>query len=62
MSERWVINGHYDIHDVYLSLPTVVNRGGVEQVLRLNLAPDEVEALRRSAAALRSSIDQIIEA
>lgn len=45
--------------EVCLSLPTVVGRGGAERVLRLTLAPSEVEALNRSAEVLRSTIRQL---
>ena len=45
--------------DVCLSLPTVVGRGGIERVLRLELSPSEAEALDRSADILRSTIRQL---
>jgi L-lactate dehydrogenase len=50
---------YYGIGDVCLSLPAVVDRRGVERVLRLALSPEEVEGLRRSAAILRATIDQL---
>jgi len=49
------IDGPYDLHDIALSLPTIVGRGGAEEVLRLSLSYDEVESLRRSAAVLRET-------
>lgn len=50
------IDGLYGVHDVCLSLPSVVGRAGVERVLHLALSPDEEERLRRSAATIRRSI------
>ena len=47
------------VGDVCLSLPTIVNRGGVERVLRLELSAQERERLRASAQILRATIDQL---
>ena len=50
---------YYGLDDVCLSLPTVVDRGGVEQVLRLALSQDEIDGLRRSAEVLKATITQL---
>jgi L-lactate dehydrogenase len=47
------IDGFYDISDVYLSLPCVVDAGGVERMVRLELSPDETLGLRNSANLLK---------
>jgi len=44
---------------VYLSLPTVIDRGGVENVLRLELSPDEIEKLRHSAVTLKAVVEKL---
>ena len=59
LSVSSLVQGAYGIHDVSLSLPSVVGRGGVEQVLRLALGPAEVEQLRRSAATIRKTIVEL---
>jgi len=59
LSVSSLITDYYGISDVCLSLPTIIDRGGVEQVLRLALSPAEQEGLRRSAAVLRASIEQL---
>jgi L-lactate dehydrogenase len=51
-----LITGYYGIDDVSLSLPTIIGRGGVERVLRLPLAPAELDSLRRSAGVLRATL------
>ncbi|MFO8034375.1 MAG: L-lactate dehydrogenase [Candidatus Bipolaricaulota bacterium] len=45
--------------EVYLSLPAVVGRDGVERVVPLPLSPDEQQALERSAAVLRQAVDEL---
>ena len=54
-----LIEDYYGVGDVCLSLPTVVDRGGVERVLRLDLSPEEIEGLRRSADILKTTIAQL---
>jgi L-lactate dehydrogenase len=53
------ITGAYGISDVCLSLPTIVNRGGVEKVLHLELSPSEQAGLRNSAEVLKRTIKSI---
>jgi L-lactate dehydrogenase len=47
------------VGDVCLSLPSVVDRGGVETVLPVPLSPEEVAGLRRSAATVRGVMDRL---
>ncbi len=53
LSVSSLISDFYGIDDVYLSLPAVVGRRGIERTLALNLSAEEASALRRSAALLR---------
>lgn len=48
-----LMQGHYGLEDVCLSLPTIVGREGVIQVLELPLDADELAGLRRSATVLQ---------
>ncbi|HET8747564.1 MAG TPA: L-lactate dehydrogenase, partial [Ramlibacter sp.] len=48
-----LVQGEYGLRDVCLSLPAIVGRAGVQRVLPVPLADDEVQALRRSAEAIR---------
>jgi len=51
--------GYCGIEDVYISLPAVVDAGGVERVVCLPLNDGEETALRRSAGILRGVLDQL---
>jgi L-lactate dehydrogenase len=51
--------GLYGIHDVCLSVPTVVGCGGVRQQIELALTPKERMAMQQSARVLRETIDQV---
>jgi L-lactate dehydrogenase len=48
-----LMQGQYDLEDVCLSLPAVVGREGIVQVLELPLDEEEVVGLRRSATVLQ---------
>lgn len=59
LSVSSLIDRYYGIDDVYLSVPAVVDRGGVEALLRLELDEMEIVGLRRSAEVLKSTITQL---
>jgi len=59
LSVSTLIDKYYGIDDVYLSLPAVVDRGGIEGVLRLAIDDSETVGLRRSAEVLKSTIAQL---
>jgi len=54
-----LVPGYYGLEDVYLSLPAVIGRAGVEQILHLPLDPNETQRLRDSAAVLRGVLDDL---
>ncbi len=55
LSVSSLISDYYGIDDVYLSVPAVVGRGGIERTLRLALSAEEASGLRRSAEVLRAT-------
>ncbi len=56
LSVSSLISDYYDIDDVYLSLPSIIDRGGLERFIRLQLADNEIEGLRKSANVLKDII------
>jgi L-lactate dehydrogenase len=56
LSVSSLIKDYYGISDVCFSLPTVVDRGGIQQVLRLELDETETAKLRHSADVLQETI------
>ena len=54
-----LIHDYHGLTDVCFSLPTVIDRGGVEQVLHLELDSEEIEKLRHSAAVLKTTIKSL---
>jgi L-lactate dehydrogenase len=56
-----VQTGCYGIRDVALSVPTVVGRTGVVSTHEIDLWPKEVQGLKKSAQALRPTLDGVLK-
>jgi len=56
LSVSSLIDDYYGISDVCFSLPSVIDRSGIERVLPLQLDIREQELLRRSATVLKNTI------
>jgi L-lactate dehydrogenase len=54
-----LIRDYHGLTDVCFSLPTVLDRGGVEKVLQIELDKDEFDELCRSAAMLKATIKSL---
>lgn len=54
-----LMKGEYGLDDVYLSLPCVVNRQGIERKMLLSLAPEEEKAFKHSGETLKQIQSQI---
>lgn len=53
------LNGEYGQHDICLGVPVKLGKGGVEEIIELELSSQEMRALQRSANAVREGIAQI---
>ena len=51
------LEGEYGIDGLFVGVPTKLGAGGVEEVIQLQLTPDEEAALKRSADAVRELVD-----
>jgi L-lactate dehydrogenase len=56
LSVSSLISGYYDTGGICFSLPAVLDRSGVERVLRLELNQDEVAKLRHSGDVLQATV------
>ncbi len=53
------LEGEYGIHGLYVGVPAKLGRNGVEEIIQINLTPEEEAALKRSAAAVKELVDII---
>lgn len=50
------LQGQYGLEDIFVGVPCRLGQEGVEEVLELNLTPEELGELQRSAASVRENI------
>jgi malate dehydrogenase len=50
-------DGIHGLKDVYVGLPAVLGRKGVQQIVELKLTQDELNALKKSAESIKENID-----
>lgn len=51
------LNGEYGLKDLYLGVPVKLGKGGVEEVIQLNLNKEELKSLKDSAASVKKTLD-----
>jgi len=51
----------YGIDNVYCGVPVKLGKNGVEQILEINLTANELEALQKSAAEVKSNCDSLAD-
>ncbi|MCJ8013560.1 L-lactate dehydrogenase [Paenibacillus sp. KQZ6P-2] len=54
-----LMEGHYGESDLYISTPAIVNRGGVREVIEIELDSKERDALENSAKVMRDMISKV---
>jgi malate dehydrogenase len=53
------LTGQYGINDLYLGVPVKLGKGGIKQIIEVELDENEKELLVKSAAAVRSGVDDL---
>jgi malate dehydrogenase len=51
--------GQYGISDVYVGVPALLGRKGVEEIVELDLNEDELAALREAAEGIRAKCEDL---
>ena len=59
LSVSMTLNGEFGLHDVCLSVPCIIGRGGVERIIEGELPKDEQSALESSAGRLKEALASI---
>jgi malate dehydrogenase len=54
-----LLSGEYGMNDLFCGVPIKLGAGGVEQIIELPLAPDELTALQKSGAEVRQGIQDL---
>jgi malate dehydrogenase len=51
------LNGEYGLHDLYVGVPVVIGKNGVEKIIEVELLPDEKIAFEKSCDAVKDLIE-----
>ncbi len=51
------LQGQYGVNNLYVGVPVVLGAGGVERIVEIALLPEEEEAFRRSAEAVKGLVE-----
>jgi malate dehydrogenase len=54
-----LLQGEYGLNDLFVGVPARLGRGGMEQVIELELSTEEQAALHKSAEAVRELVDAL---
>jgi malate dehydrogenase len=50
------LDGQYGLSDVFVGVPVILGREGIEKILEIDLNAEEKEALAKSAADVKAGI------
>lgn len=53
------LTGQYGINELYLGVPVKLGKGGIKQIIEVELDENEKDLLLKSAAAVRSGVDDL---
>jgi len=53
------LRGEYGIDDLFIGVPAILGKNGVERIIELELQEDERALLRTSADAVRKGVDEL---
>jgi malate dehydrogenase len=54
-----LLRGEYGIDGLFIGVPVLLGRNGVEKIIELELEPDERDLLLKSAAAVKAGVDDL---
>lgn len=54
------LTGQYGMEDVYIGVPVILGKNGVEKIVELNLEQDELERLQESGSFYKSQLSEVL--
>jgi malate dehydrogenase len=53
------LRGEYGIENLFIGVPVLLGRNGIERIVELDLAQEEMDLLRESASAVKKGVDEL---
>jgi malate dehydrogenase len=54
-----LLTGQYGLDDIYMGVPCVLGKNGVEQILELEISEADLASLHKSAEEVRTGIQEL---
>ena len=54
-----LLNGEFGLEGIYMGVPCILGRGGLEQIKEIDVTSEEQAALQKSATASKSTLSQL---
>ena len=55
------LEGEYGVNDLFVGVPAILGKNGMEEVIELDLTDDEQAAFEHSCSAVRKTCDEVDE-
>jgi malate dehydrogenase len=55
------LEGEYGVNGMFVGVPAILGKNGMEEVIQLDLTDDEKKAFEHSAGAVRKTCDEVDE-
>ena len=52
-----LLNGEYGLKNIYMGVPVILGKGGIERIIELKLNDDEMKLVNESAKAVKEVMD-----
>ncbi len=54
-----LLEGEYGVNGLFVGVPTLIGRGGIEKIIEVELTEAEKEGFKRSVAAVQKTVDEV---
>jgi malate dehydrogenase len=54
-----LLEGEYGVNNLFVGVPALLGRDGVEKIIEVDLSPTEAEGFQRSVAAVQKTVDEV---
>ncbi len=54
------LKGEYGVEGLFIGVPVILGKGGVEQIIEMDLSDTEKEMLKKSVASVRKTADEVV--
>jgi len=54
-----LLTGEYGVDGLFIGVPVILGKNGVEEVVEMDLTPEEKEAFKNSVAAVQKTVDEV---